>query len=243
MQTFNIDPNQSGAASCNTCCCEAAKAKVGETDKITLLYASWSQPIGGRGIGVPTIAVVLHTKAAITAGNQKPVVLPYLGLTALDAPLAGALSTVVTDPEAATLTYSAMPLYGPASGSVVINANGAFTYTPGPNFSGYDRFFYTVTDNVTAFVVGEVIIGVSPALPSLPLAMPTTAMVTPIAIVRSKFVTVNSAWQSISLPFEVSPQAASGDVYRMTVRTPAYDCDGAVYYHVSCYDVLIGACR
>jgi Bacterial Ig domain len=218
-------------------------AKVGSTDKVQIMYAAWSQPIGGRGVGVPNIDLALLTKAGVASGNQKPVATPFYGLTAYGAAFTGALATVVVDPEAAALTYKALPLYGPANGAVAISVTGAFIYTPGPSFTGYDRFFYSVDDNVTGPVVGEVIIGVSPDSPLPALPLPTAAMVTPAVIVRNKFVQVNAAWQSISFPLEVSPQAVAGDVYRMTIRTPAYDCDGAVFYHVSCYDILIGACK
>ncbi len=34
----------------------------------------------------------------------------------------------------------------PANGTVAVNADGSFTYTPNPNFSGTDVFTYTVTD-------------------------------------------------------------------------------------------------
>ncbi|MCB1909833.1 MAG: retention module-containing protein, partial [Rhodocyclaceae bacterium] len=50
---------------------------------------------------------------------------------------------------------------GPANGSVVVNADGSYTYTPGTGFAGQDRFSYSITDadgdvsiaNVTVTVV------------------------------------------------------------------------------------------
>ncbi|MEN9466155.1 MAG: hypothetical protein RL081_156 [Pseudomonadota bacterium] len=34
----------------------------------------------------------------------------------------------------------------PANGTVVVNADGTFTYTPNANFTGADSFTYTITD-------------------------------------------------------------------------------------------------
>ncbi|HKJ80141.1 MAG TPA: Ig-like domain-containing protein, partial [Prolixibacteraceae bacterium] len=39
------------------------------------------------------------------------------------------------------------PVNGPANGSVVINTNGTFSYTPDVGFIGIDRFLYQVCDN------------------------------------------------------------------------------------------------
>jgi hypothetical protein len=41
---------------------------------------------------------------------------------------------------------------GPAHGALAINANGAFTYTPGLNFSGFDTFTYKDHDIVDSNV-------------------------------------------------------------------------------------------
>ena len=34
----------------------------------------------------------------------------------------------------------------PANGTVMVNADGTFTYTPNANFNGADSFTYTITD-------------------------------------------------------------------------------------------------
>ncbi|BCS31774.1 hypothetical protein TBR22_A09780 [Luteitalea sp. TBR-22] len=44
--------------------------------------------------------------------------------------------------EDSPVTLSASLMSGPANGTLVLNANGAFTYTPNPNFSGVDGFTY-----------------------------------------------------------------------------------------------------
>lgn len=49
-----------------------------------------------------------------------------------------------SDPEGATLT--AVLVQAPASGTVSLNADGSFTYTPVANFSGTDAFTYRASD-------------------------------------------------------------------------------------------------
>ena len=206
------------------------------------MYSAWSGPIGGRGISVNTsIDISKKSSATPLAGNQQPTAQPFFGLTAAATVLNGQL--VATDPESATLAYSLVPTGGPAHGTVTIGASGAFIYTPNGSFSGYDHFYYSVTDGSTKPIVQEVVIGVSPQLPALPLALPTVANLTPIVRVRAKAITINSGWQAVSFPLEVSPQAQVGDVYRMIVKQEALDCDCNSYFKLDCFDIVIGACR
>lgn len=52
-----------------------------------------------------------------------------------------------TDADGEAVTYSLAA--GPSRGTVTVDADGAFTYTPEPGASGPDRFLYDVTDGVT----------------------------------------------------------------------------------------------
>lgn len=58
--------------------------------------------------------------------------------------------------EGAVLTYSLKT--EPQKGSVVVNADGTFTYTPGADVEGTDTFVYTVTDENNASADGTVTI-------------------------------------------------------------------------------------
>ncbi|MCL6417950.1 Ig-like domain-containing protein, partial [Aestuariirhabdus sp. Z084] len=42
--------------------------------------------------------------------------------------------------------FSVAPGDEPANGTVVMNADGTFTYTPNANYNGADSFTYTITD-------------------------------------------------------------------------------------------------
>ncbi len=52
-----------------------------------------------------------------------------------------------TDPEGNTLTISTTPVTAPTSGTLVINSNGTYTYTPNANFNGTDGFVYRVCES------------------------------------------------------------------------------------------------
>ena len=51
-----------------------------------------------------------------------------------------------SDLDGDTLSVNTTPVSEPANGTLVLNANGTFTYTPNANFNGTDSFVYQVTD-------------------------------------------------------------------------------------------------
>ena len=50
---------------------------------------------------------------------------------------------------------------GPASGTVALNPDGSFTYTPAANFNGIDSFTYTASDGTAVSNVATVTISVT----------------------------------------------------------------------------------
>jgi hypothetical protein len=54
----------------------------------------------------------------------------------------------------------------PANGTVTVNSDGSYTYTPNPGFTGVDTFQYTVTDSVGSTATATVSITVAPEIPS-----------------------------------------------------------------------------
>ena len=63
-------------------------------------------------------------------------------------------------------TLQALQVQGPANGSLVLNANGSFNYTPNAGFSGTDSFTYKVSDGALNSPVTTVTINV--AMPAPP---------------------------------------------------------------------------
>ena len=89
-------------------------------------------------------------------------------------PDGGVLSVVDGDGNAAN---GLSPVSGPANGTVVLNSNGTFTYTPNSNFFGDDTFTYRITDGQGGFDTATVTIHVTPVNDD-PLATNNTAEVT-----------------------------------------------------------------
>ncbi|MDP3642888.1 MAG: Ig-like domain-containing protein, partial [Bacteroidota bacterium] len=51
------------------------------------------------------------------------------------------------DPQGDTQTVNSTPLISPSHGTLILNSNGAFTFTPAPNYVGQDQFVYEVCDS------------------------------------------------------------------------------------------------
>lgn len=90
--------------------------------------------------------------------NQPPVAVNDTFTTPYQTSFSGTVATNDSDPEGGALTFAVTTQ--PASGTVVMQANGSFIYTPAAGFSGQITFTYTVTDaqglTATAVVTGTV---------------------------------------------------------------------------------------
>lgn len=241
MQMFTVDARSAAAPlinPCSSCCCMQAYAKPGETNPWMLNYAPWIAPISGPGlVPSPSFDIKKMTSAAPGGTNLPPVNRDYSFIGSIDNDIAGVVSTNAVDPEAQALNYETVNLYGPFSGSLVFNPNGTFVYTPFPSFTGYDSFFFKTLDGVNAPVINKVQLTVNPAAPTPALQAPP---IIPVVHVPRAKVQVRSP--VLQFPLEVSPAAVPGDIWRMTVRAPAMDCDGNTFHHIACWDITIGKC-
>ena len=90
-----------------------------------------------------TVAVLLNT----TVTNRAPAAAADAYSTAEDTPLTVAAPGVLgndTDPDGDSL--SAVVVSGPSHGTIALNANGSFTYTPAADYNGDDSFTYQASD-------------------------------------------------------------------------------------------------
>jgi hypothetical protein len=76
-------------------------------------------------------------------------------VTNQDTPVSGNVSDNDFDPEGDDQTVNTMPILGPANGTVVLNADGSYTYTPDPGFVGNDFFIYETCDDGAPAVCDE----------------------------------------------------------------------------------------
>lgn len=242
MLTFlanSRDGSTSSAATCGSCCCESATARPGETNKWVINYSSWVAPIGGRGLlGVPAYTFTKTTKPVTTTpANRPPTNTDYTFTTAINTALASTVATNGADPEGQALTFAILPLYGPAYGTIVFNADGTFTYTPQSNWYGRDEFFFSTSDSVNLPVVNKAFVTVNPAAPIPALPAPP-----PHQILSIDPLQVSVTGSILEFPLAVSPAAVPGDVYRLDLLMTAQDCSGTTFRHQSCFDIVIGKC-
>ena len=66
-----------------------------------------------------------------------------------------------SDVDGVTLTVAATPVADVANGSLILNANGTFSYTPDADFNGTDSFIYTLLDGQGGTDTGTVTITVN----------------------------------------------------------------------------------
>jgi VCBS repeat-containing protein len=60
------------------------------------------------------------------------------------------------------LTVDTTPVSGPSNGTLTLNANGTFSYTPDADFNGTDMYEYKTRDGDGGADIGEVTIIVKP---------------------------------------------------------------------------------
>jgi VCBS repeat-containing protein len=78
------------------------------------------------------------------------------------------------DTDADGNSLSAALLTGPSNGSLTLNSDGSFTYTPNTNYNGSDSFTYTVSDGNGGSDTATVYITVNP-VNDLPILSPVTS--------------------------------------------------------------------
>ncbi|MCC4214375.1 Ig-like domain-containing protein, partial [Leeuwenhoekiella parthenopeia] len=108
--------------------------------------------------GTVTIEVIADTGNTTVANDDA-----YYG--EINTPVVGNVLTNDSDPEGQTQTVdtSVSPIVAPSNGTVVINSDGTFTYTPNDGFTGTDQFTYQIfdagspvaTDVATVYIVIE----------------------------------------------------------------------------------------
>ena len=132
-------------------------APVGFTGVVTFTYQVEDNYAPTGASNVATVTVVVNGPPV--ARNDSYEVLSGTTLTV------NAASGIITntagsdsDPEGQPVTVVAASVTSPGHGSLTVNANGSFTYTPAPGFSGTDSFTYRVTDGVLLSNVATVTI-------------------------------------------------------------------------------------
>ena len=144
------------------------------------------------GTGNSNIATVTITVSPV---NDAPVAVNNAYTTNEDTPLTVVLanSVLVNDTDVEGNTLTAVLDAGPANGTLTLNANGTFTYTPAANYNGSDTFTYHANDGTGNSNIATVTITVSP-VNDAPVAVNnayTTNEDTPLTMALANSVLVN----------------------------------------------------
>ncbi|MGA7614707.1 MAG: Ig-like domain-containing protein [Thermoanaerobaculia bacterium] len=119
----------------------AANANGSATVTVTL-----SDNGGTANGGVDTSAPVSFT-ITLTPVNDAPVAVADAYATNEDTPLnVAAAGVLANDTDVDGDPLSAIQVSGPANGSLTLNPDGSFTYTPNANYNGSDSFTYKAND-------------------------------------------------------------------------------------------------
>ncbi|MDZ7900146.1 MAG: Ig-like domain-containing protein [Arcicella sp.] len=105
-----------------------------------------------------------------TVGNDKPVAMPDNAVTQSGSPVTSSVLGNDYDPDLGQ-TLTASKVSDPTNGTVTVNPNGTYTYTPTTGFVGTDVFKYKVCDNGTPQLCDttSVTIKVTPIDPTVPV--------------------------------------------------------------------------
>lgn len=93
-----------------------------------------------------TATVTIQIMPALVDGNNPPMVNDDSGVTPVDTPVSGNVTNNDGDPDGDNLIVNTSPIDGPDNGTIVINPDGSYTYTPDPGFVGEDTIIIEVCD-------------------------------------------------------------------------------------------------
>ncbi|MFK8114790.1 MAG: DUF4347 domain-containing protein [Rubripirellula sp.] len=99
---------------------------------------------------------------ASVVSNEQPIAVNDDATTVAGSPVSGNLLTNDSDPDGNTI--SVVSNTDPANGTVNVQANGDYVYTPNTGFSGDDSFNYTITDGNDGTAFATVFVTVDPLI-------------------------------------------------------------------------------
>ena len=185
-------------------------------------------------IGSNTATVTL----TVTAVNDAPVAQNGSANGNEDTPINGTL--VATDVESLTLTY----VLGTqaANGTVVVNTDGTYTYTPNLNFNGTDSFTFTASDGTIGSNTATVTLTVA-AVNDAPVAQNGSASGSEDTPINGTLVATDV--ESPALTYALGAQAANGTVVVNTdgsyTYTPNPNFNGTDSFTFTASDGTIGS--
>ena len=102
---------------------------------------------GGNPQACDTATVYIEVLPLSGPDNEPPVANADTNTTEVDTPVSGNVLPNDFDPDGDPIVVTSNTQ--PVNGSVTVNPDGSYTYTPDPGFEGEDTFEYTICDNGT----------------------------------------------------------------------------------------------
>jgi len=150
----------------------------------------------------------------VNSVNDVPVAINDINTTFVNIPVGGQILTNDSDPDSDVLSVTA-ETKSTAHGSVVINTNGTYTYTPSNGYTGKDSFTYTVCDNGS---------------PQLCTTATVTVNIMSLPTAQNVVLAANNDYYSGNSDKTISGQILSNDFdskgNSLSVSSPLADTDG-----------------
>ncbi len=96
--------------------------------------------------GTPSLCDKATVYLLVGSINNQPIAQDDINNTITNIPVNGSLTTNDLDTDNDILTVNSSPLSGPINGTITINPNGTYLYSPNPGFKGIDEITYEVCD-------------------------------------------------------------------------------------------------
>jgi len=157
--------------------------------------------------------------------NHAPIAMDDSVKTQSGKPAEGNVKTNDSDPDGDALTVSPTAVEGPKHGTLILNPDGTFTYTPAPGYAGADSFVYQVCDNKEPPLCDQGTVHITIIAPPVPIpyivAAPTLVTVGYPVEVRVSVSQPVTAWDLWVYLADNEIDSTYGDAFvRETVLTP-----------------------
>ncbi|MCR8842366.1 Ig-like domain-containing protein [Paenibacillus sp. SC116] len=161
-------------------------------------------------------SVPATVSVTINQVNDAPVAIPGTLSVVGGAPTNGTVTG--SDIEGDILTFSLIT--APSKGTVVLNANGAYTYTPILNATGTDSFMFKVNDGVLVSAPATVRITLTPTANTVPLAAASTISTVKNTAVGGTLLGTDA--DGDTLAYSIVQQPSKGKISSLDTATGTY---------------------
>jgi len=205
----------------------------GETNQLQIDYRNWAIPLQGRGLygGGTRITIAPCVTDGAKNTNTLNAAAALKNGDSIELNIGGAKNSDLTKfwyLEDEDLNYGKITSFN--------EATGAITYTATSASVGTDRIFVRAEDKSGNLYQGEITIAVNSA-EDAPLPEPQ-----PEISIPNNSIKVSGRNYTLTIPVSASVNAVPGDIYRLTIKQAALDCDCSKYWHTMCVDITIADC-